>query len=53
MNEEKKIIDYLAYLVLKLARGEKLDSNELQSLQNIVDDSEYDFDDENSRDFRW
>lgn len=55
MNEDRKVIYYLCYLLNKVVNGVSLDDNELQSLENLRcgSDYEYDFDDRNRRDFRW
>lgn len=37
-DEERKQLAYLVGMVLKLARGETLDLNEYQSLDNIASD---------------
>lgn len=37
-DEEIKKLAYIALMVLKLSRGERLDGNEEQSLQNIAED---------------
>ena len=36
-EEERKMLAYIAGMLLKISSGEILDSNELQSLENIRD----------------
>lgn len=37
-EEERKQLAYIVGMLLKIARGEELDGNELQSLENMRDD---------------